>query len=276
MKDGISGQASAERVGVEPVNDHNFPLLITATIRPHAGQIGRLLDPVTRRRQYAEALRSLPVRSLGIKEFVFCENSGEPFPEYASIQKLFSRKKLVLHFFQEQLCSQDKIPGKGWGEGWLIGRALETNPILRRAKGFFELTGRYNAVNLKAVVACISRTYSDPTTRPVFVCQSYVMTGRGPYVNSQFFWAQTDFYKQNLIDVYTNVDDHGGVYLEHAIGSGLQAAAGQWRIGILPLTLIVKGVSGHSSAPVSNLGQRFRMMMSNITRNKSGMTYLVP
>jgi hypothetical protein len=272
----ISGQTLTERVGIEPVNNHNFPLLITATIRPHAGQIGRLLDPVTRRRQYAGALRSLAVRPCGIKEFVFCENSGEPFPEFASIQELFSRNNLVLHFFQEQLSSEDKIPGKGWGEGWLIGRVLETNLILKRAKGFFKLTGRYKVVNLKAVVACIGRAYSDPTAHPVFVCQSYLMTSRGPYVDSQFFWAQTEFYKQNLVDVYTKVDDHGGVYLEHAIGSGLHALAGQCRIGVLPFTVILKGVSGHSSEPVSNPRQRFRLMMSNITRNKSGMTYLVP
>jgi hypothetical protein len=276
MNERISGQTLTERVGVEPVNDHNFPLLITATIRPHAGQIGRLLDPVTRRRQYAEALRSLAARSCGIKEFVFCENSGEPFPEFPSIQELFSRKDLVLHFFQEQLSSPDKIPGKGWGEGWLIRRVLETNPVLRRARAFFKLTGRYEVVNLKAVVACIGRAYSDPTAHPVFVCQSYLMTSRGPYVDSQFFWSQTEFYKQNLIDVYTKVDDHGGVYLEHAIASGLHALAGQCRIGVLPFTIILKGVSGHSGELVTNRGQRFRMMVSNITRKKSGITYLAP
>lgn len=254
-------------------SEDSFPLLLTATIKLHPRQLASDGDPDIRRREYGEVLRWLAARPCGIREFVFCENSGADLGDFEEIQKLFERQGLKLRLVSCETPANVSVPGKGWGEGWTVETALSKCPELNSSSGFYKLTGRYKLMNMHQVLKCVRRARNSED-KPDFICGSFQVTHKGPYSGTAFFWTTGEFYKEKLMTAYRAVNDHSGVYLEHIFGSRLLELASAYRIGVLPVSLILNGISGFSGRPFMTSTQRVRAAIGNFTRYRRKISYI--
>jgi hypothetical protein len=249
------------------------PLLLTATIRMHPGQVASYSNPGTRIGEYGEVLRWLADRPCGIREFVFCENSGTDLADFEEFQELFEQRGLNLRLMSCELPSDFVALGKGWGEGWTIEMALSECPLLGSSSGFYKLTGRYKLINMKQVLRCVRRACTADR-KPDFICGSFGASRNGPYAGTAFFWSSRKFYRERLMTAYHAVNDHAGIYIEHVFGSRLSELASAHRIGVLPVNIILNGISGFSGRPLMSPAQQLRAAIRNFMKQRRDLNYI--
>jgi hypothetical protein len=251
----------------------SFPLLLTGTILPSKGQIAKLYDPNIRRKHYTDCLLWLAHNNPGIRTFIFCENSGAAFPEFESLQEFYTRLGLRLEFFNVRPEENQYLPGKGWGEGLTVKKALKYCPLLNHATGFYKLTGRYKIKNLRAAINCIKAAITLDKPQPEFVFQPPSRFYQDAYAETGFFWSAKDFYEDYLMDAYEDVNDRAGIYLEHVFGRRLATLASSHRIGVFPFPIILDGVSGHSGKPITSTFKRFKLHINTCFNYRSRLCY---
>ena len=127
-------------------------LLMTATVVPEPNVSGRLavLDPVDRRRQYEEALRSYAHRADGqLDGIVLAENSGADLSGFAEAVPPSVPLELL------SIPAAPSTPGsrRGYLEMALVADAFVASDLLRQPGAVgVKVTGRYQVENLGAVV----------------------------------------------------------------------------------------------------------------------------
>lgn len=247
-----------------PSNATDCPMLLTATIHIHEGQIGEHADASTRTQQYVQVLEWLANGVCDIKDVVLCDNSGADLSAFAETKRLYERVGKRLELLEACVPADVRLPGKGWGEGWTIRHALLHSTLLVGAPAFYKLTGRYKLPNLLPILRCIQRSAAVE-----FLCPDLRTSTRGPYASTAFFWSTTDFYRKHLMDAFEEVDDQAGVYIEHVHGRRLVEAAKSAPVGLLPFAPLYDGISGHSGRRLYSTGQRLRIHFDTLLRSRA-------
>jgi hypothetical protein len=210
---------------------------MTSAIRPQlGGQALAIADPVLRLHQtYCSIV--LWCREPTLQQIVVCDGSGSadllaPLSSYvAGVGKELE----VLSF---DLPPADIMTrGKGFGEGLIILHALKNSIALNDAHSFYKVTGRLHIANFPAL------QQPERARLPSFPCEigwlSRIALGRAypllgdvqriqelarewwpglsPGTHTWFWHCPKDYYLNYLVDSFRHVDDHGRLFLEHAM-----------------------------------------------------------
>lgn len=228
-------------------NDKKWIVLLTGTIRQDPTALAACIAPQVREKQYQRTLEALAKSRTGVERVVFCENSDAGLKSFEYLFDLYQEKQRVLEIYKVPMPDKQVFMGKGWGEGIIIKWVLENVRSFKEYSGFIKITGRYQVLNLKRIIEIIQR-YLQTNPGLKFVCQ-HPINERKPSVYTDLFWSDREFYIKNLLDVYKEVDDNNGVYLEHIMARHLLRLCNSNEIGILPIPLIVRGTRGSSGRP---------------------------
>jgi hypothetical protein len=224
-------------------------LLLTATIQPDPHAMGGLRDPELRKNQYLYVLKHLTLKNTGIDRIIFCENSASDLRPFRDLNQRFSNGAVPLEIYEVPMPRV--FFGKGWGESLMIRWALENIASIAEYDAFLKITGRYRVLNLKKIIKIIHRALAvQPNMK--FVCQTFTH-GNRPHAETVFFWSDRRFYVNHLLNSHDEVDDEKGVYIEHVLAKRLFQLSDRFKIGTLPVSLILKGLRGADSKPVMTI-----------------------
>lgn len=135
--------------GSDDPRDHDWCVLLTATVCPHAGATHVVrTDPFVRRRDYAAALRRWVGPNGTALPLAVVENSG------ANLDALRAAAgPATVDFVSFSDAGVAAPRGKGHGEARAIQRALAASPLLKRCARIAKVTGRYFLEGLDAALA---------------------------------------------------------------------------------------------------------------------------
>ncbi|MDO9558566.1 MAG: hypothetical protein Q7I89_02655 [Syntrophales bacterium] len=230
------------------MNNEKWPVLLTGTIKPNPQAISKFNDPLVRKKQYIETLTWMAKARTDIDKVIFCENSYSSLIDFEHLYSLFEKNNRSIEMYSVPMPEIKLFFGKGWGEGLMILWAVENVLNTNRANGFIKITGRYRILNLKRVVTIIRRGLSkNPHLK--FIGHSFTIQQR-LHIRSDFFWCDREFYLKYLSDVYKDVNDDQGNYLEHALAKRLWQLSKQHDIAILTIPLLIQGISGWNAKEI--------------------------
>jgi len=227
--------------------DKKWIVLLTGTIIQDPKALAVWIAPEIREKQYQRSLEYLAKSKTGVKKVVFCENSEASLKSFEYLFSLYREKQLILEIYKVPMPDKQVFMGKGWGEGIIIKKALENVGSFKEYSGFIKITGRCQVLNLKRIIEIIQR-YLQTNPDLKFVCQHFI-NERKPSMYTDLFWSDREFYMENLLNVYKEVDDNNGVYLEHVIAQRLLNVCARNKVGILPIPLILRGIMGSNGRP---------------------------
>lgn len=200
-------------------------LLVTSAINPalKSSEIG-LVNPLDRLFQ----LCCSTICWLGtdaIKNIVICDNT---LPDYDFLPLRRLAEKLgknmeILTFSGNR--EEVKKKGKGFGEGEIIGYALENSQLIDNSSSFYKITGRIFVDNFEAIhrahLNC-ERVFDNPISnlrrfakRIAVNLSANSRHGRG-MVRTVFYKCDLAFFKEKLLARNEQVNDSGRFYLEHS------------------------------------------------------------
>jgi hypothetical protein len=169
----------------------------------------KITDLQERLQQYLDSLEYAINHYSEVNHIVFCENTNYQH-DFSDLQKKAEQngKTLeILTFSGDYEKIQQK--GKGYGEGEIIKYALENSKILAQSDCFYKLTGRLMVENMGKIIR-------STKSENAFVFSSlFEKKERCFYAKTAFYKVSTEFYKQNLLNAYLEVDDTQHRYLEH-------------------------------------------------------------
>lgn len=123
-----------------------IPILLTATVNPQ-GMKGANFEVEERAQMYADALGWYVGKNCKV---IFAENSGN----IEDVRKLMKPEEAArIEWLDVSNSDYDQNRGKGYNETILIHRAIETSPMLAKAKCFFKITGRLRLMNVSDMLA---------------------------------------------------------------------------------------------------------------------------
>lgn len=181
-------------------------LLLTSTILPGNTPYLQLCDPRERLLEYIMSLL-LWIETSTVRTLLFCDNSGRAF-DLSSLELLAEANDKVLRVFQ---LSEDRDGdrGKGHGESKALAEAICEGHLVDGSSAFFKVSGRLFVSNFEEV----ERAHHDLP----------VVFGQLPWHLDTRFWKATpQFYKEHLASVYHEVNDLDGVYIEHVYARRMQ------------------------------------------------------
>jgi len=239
----------------------NTPILLTGTIKPNEEAIHKVRNIKLRKRQYIDSISWWAKKQATVKKVVFCENSDADFPEGEELKKIFAGQGMELEILR-QPATIEKFKGKGWAESLLINFALGNSQLLAKSNNFFKITGRYIPSNFEEIFHAIEEYQRE--NQAVFMGHSVGFLNGKRSIASDFFWSEIDFYRQNLLSLYKNIDDEAGDYLEHELYQSLSKIADKFAVAILQNWVIFVGVRGANGQECYTLAKRFIMRIVNI------------
>jgi hypothetical protein len=200
-------------------------IVLTGTIVPNIQNHHRHLDIETRRSEYLQAIRFYS----SIAPVYFLENSSYRLLEDDEFQRIPNT----------QLCkfpvSEFSAQGRGFQEFEMLDRWIATTPNLPH--GWLKITGRYLYENIAQIwQECVRSTNAD------ILVNQYRFAG---YANPAIFYIHSDYYRQQIADIYQRCDDAAGRYIEKVLFEQLRtASSGQCQRFQSPL--LCSGIAGAS------------------------------
>ena len=208
-------------------------LLLTGTIDPGATPFVTLVDPDARRMDYKQALDSWrTVR--GIDHIVFCENSHQDLADFRTHAHTGDFE--AISFDGNQSAQRG---GKGAGEFAIIDHALRNSSELATSDLVLKSTGRLTVHNAEKLIQLV-RDQARADVDVLCDLRTHLSVAE-----SRVFFARPEFLRDRLLPLAPIVDDHAGVYFEHALARAthLSLADGRrWRP--LPCAPRIAGRSG--------------------------------
>lgn len=201
-----------------------------------------IVDIRERLSQYIYSIDYAITHYKSISEIVFCENTDYVF-DYSPLKAkaLINSKKLEVISFKGDYASIQRL-GKGFGEGEIIKKALNTSELMQHCSVFFKLTGRLVVKNMDQIVAA---TKSD---------NSFIYYPKTIYkipedhIETYFYKVDKNLYINHLIDAHKNIDESRFRYLEHLFYEHLSSIDLQ-SFKLTPLISGFSGTSGNSYEP---------------------------
>lgn len=179
-----------------------IPIVLTGTIVPNTNVRLQHLDPEIRRREYLNCINFY--RSFA--PVYFLENSAYPVEEdreFTSIPNVKIRK-FPLSSFPEK--------GRGFQEFQMLDAWVKSEHNI--PSKWLKVTGRYLYTNISEILSECDR-HQDKS----LIINQYLSSNRAVVA---LFFANTEYYKQNLMGIYNICDDEKDLIIERAINFKLR------------------------------------------------------
>lgn len=178
-------------------------ILMTACINPKGVTFVKIDNCNERFKQYIVSIIYWIINS-NVNNIVFCDNSNYKF-DYSFLYKLADMHNKILEVIIFDGNKESKLYGKGYGEGEIIKYSIMNSELLSQSTEFYKATGRVFIKNFDR----IKKVHCNDDN--IFIKSKI----NSKLIDTRFFKCNKEFYKKNLLDVYKEVDDINGVYLEH-------------------------------------------------------------
>lgn len=227
------------------VNGNKRALLITGTVVPNSNFVAHT-NAEERRNEY---YNSLLFYSDNFKEddLFFLENSAYDFEKDGEFKKMLADRKIELMKFP---VSDKFSQGKGYQEFEMLDKAIEK--LSNEYTSFIKITGRYKVINLKQLVDFTSDGLVADFHKKLKVTQTNV------------FYVSGDFYKSYLKNLYLEVDDSKGAYIEKIVYNKIEVEKLKKRVRLFSSNPIIVGVSGSYGGTLNR--NKVKMKMRNAER----------
>ncbi|MFO0358015.1 MAG: hypothetical protein ACK50A_13760 [Sphingobacteriaceae bacterium] len=180
-------------------------ILLTASIDPAVSNtpLTKITDPKIRLAQYTQVIEKL-IETGAFSIIIFCENTNYEFNKDVLLNKAI-QKGIELEFISFS-GDHEKVKqlGKGYGEGEIIKYAIEHSKHLNDEAIFYKLTGRVFIKNIKRIVN------KDHKKQTIFIRAQR----NKRIIDARFFKTSVKFFKEHLMNVFTEVNDLQKHYLE--------------------------------------------------------------
>jgi hypothetical protein len=209
-------------------------LIITSTIHVNSN-LTVLIDRSERKKQYLKSVLFY-LESKFIDQIIICDNSNFDYRQFSNFFEAVSSKEIECLCFEGD---KKKIQtyGKGYGEGEIMEYVMNNSKLILKAENsFLKVTGRLKVLNIDDVLKN-SNSEKD----------CFQGAGSNPFKNleaidTRFYQCTFSTFKDYLISEYKNVNDDGGLFLEHCYyNKFLKAGIAVKSFNILP---IISGLSG--------------------------------
>lgn len=219
-------------------------LLITATILPQDKRFLMIKEPKQRLQQYLDCLSFFIVKT-DVSRIVLCDNSNYDFPcdMMGALAERYGKKLEIIQFTGN--TKKIAVQGKGYGEGELIKYALNHSVLLRKAEYFIKVTGRLKVLNINQIIKKmdITKIYINKEIR------NFRKYGKQKSMNTVLYGIPRKIYLSTFADVYIDVCDKKGIYLEHVFYDRI--VKNKLTVYNIPHFPVINGVSG-------SLGSRYQ------------------
>jgi len=207
-------------------------LVVTSAIRPPADMpFLRLTDPQQRLFQTYCSLICW-IRETQITTIILCDNTvpHHAFPGIAELADQYHKRLEVLTFVGHH--DRTRSQGKGYGEGEIMKHVLEHSRFLPESTAFYKVTGRIFIENFDV----LHDAHADqsivfglwpqlpPRKKGLLriagksaLLASWLPVLKKGSLPTTFYKCTRQYYKNNLIDRFRQVDDSNGYFLEHAM-----------------------------------------------------------
>lgn len=175
-------------------------LLLTATVDPGPTPVLRLRDPRERLVHYVASLLAWS-KDGPFDQIVICENSGNG-RLFEGLRGSISRKLEIITFPGNE---ESWTFGKGRGEGRILEKAFTESEAIRESDYVWKATGRIFVQNAARLMA-LHRW--DPNVID--------------HGDTRYFKVSVPFFKERMIHLYRDVNDHKGVSIEVAYRRALE------------------------------------------------------
>ena len=221
-------------------------LIITGTIVPNA-ILTKHADPKIRRKEYLESL--LFYSEHMDDPIYFLENSLYDFSTDSEFQGLFCERKIKLVKFP---ISCEFQLGKGFQEFEMIDQFIKS--LSGKYHSFVKISGRYQYLNIKELTD--------------FTCEGIVidMIRRYKVAITSFFYSTFDFYQEHLMDLYLEVDDSHGQWIERILYKKLRGKNYVRQVQLFPVSPIFRSIYGSSGESIDTQKNVFINHIRNIER----------
>jgi len=211
------------------------PVLLTSSVIAHDTEVA-LKDTDERLRLTLDCVGEW-LRIDSSLQIVICDGSGFDFS--ALIRRRFPQASVECLFFNNDIDAVQRL-GRGYGEGQIVRHAVEHSRCIAQAQCFAKCTAKLWVENFHACVAqwngrlCLKGVFLDvfspfkPTTLA--------------YIDTRFYIAQLQVYRDLLMDVHARIDKDRGYGLEESFRDAVRSAA---LTGVLWRTPpVIAGVGG--------------------------------
>ena len=227
------------------VNRNKRALLITGTIVPNSNFVAHT-NVEQRRKEYYD---SLLFYSDNFKEddLFFLENSMYDFEKDTEFQKMLVDRKITLLKFP---VSDKFDQGKGYQEFEMLDKAIVK--LHAEYNSFIKITGRYKVMNLKQLTDFVGEGLVADFHKKLMVTQTNV------------FYVSGSFYNSYLKDLYLQVDDSKGVYIEKIVYDKIQSEKLEQKVRLFSMNPIIVGISGSYGGVLNR--NKIKMKIRNVER----------
>ncbi|HVS82074.1 MAG TPA: hypothetical protein VHE60_10110 [Pyrinomonadaceae bacterium] len=181
-----------------------YLLVLTACIDPSCGPaLIALRDPLVRLEQYRKALEYwLLNKDLRLKSILFLENSGYPLDRLAELVAKNNPLKKKVEFIQ---LSNNDFPAYldyGYPELGMLDEATSVSNLMQESRYFIKATGRLTFPKVSKLLDRLPADYLFAVD-----CRLPFLTGSSPTVNSNLMIFSSEFYKTELVNVKSKMND---------------------------------------------------------------------
>lgn len=210
-------------------------VLLTASIDPAASNtpLTQITNAQVRLDQYIRNINRL-IESRAFDVIIFCENTNYVFDHTALLEKAGNNKVEIEFLRFTGNYSKVSELGKGYGEGEIIKYAIENSKYLKENAVFYKLTGRIFITNIKQIVRM------DQQKDVIFIKAQRTAS----VIDARFFKTSVTFFKEHLISVFTEVNDHQKNYLEMVYFKKLSKVDGIQKFSEFPKFTGLSGSTG--------------------------------
>lgn len=221
----------------------NETLVMTATFRPAPGAPGLVVAGERERAlHYVCALLSW-ARAARVRRIVLGENSNTRF-NFSSVRRYLEAAGKEVEFLVFDGNRDVARLGKGYGEGEILEHVFRHSRLLRAAPAFYKITGRLFVSNFDAVsdatpgVDAFQRKVKPPKDGRTRPCK----------IVTTFFKCSLALFERRLMRAYTQVNDPGGVFIEHVYYNELRDVETA-EFGVRPALVGQQASTGRVYAP---------------------------
>lgn len=209
--------------------------------------LARYDDPAIRRQQY---LRALSFYSETQDDPIyFLENSSYDFSRDDDFQRLFHERGIELVKFP---VSHEVERGKGFQEFEMIDEAVKS--LSRQYYSFIKVSGRYQYLNIKKLTD--------------FRCEGLIidMLRRFKVAITSIFYTTFAFYQEDLVDLYLEVDDSRGQWIERRLYKRLKSEGFHRYVQLFPTSPALRIPYSRRESEIDTTRGKLKYHIRNIER----------
>jgi hypothetical protein len=227
------------------IKENKRAILITGTIVPNSNFVAHT-NAGQRRLEYMDGLLFY-ASQFSDDDIFFLENSSYNFNADEKFLSFLRENKITLMKFP---VSDKFSEGKGYQEFEMIDGFVEK--YFEQYKSFIKITGRYKVLNIKEISASLISDMLADSHKKHRVTQT------------NLFCVTSDFYQQHIKNLYLQVNDAGGRFIEHVVYEKLITENVLNKVNLFSKNPVITGFSGSYGGTLNR--NKYKMMLRNIER----------